>query len=82
MIREHRRRLYWLNPLLSGPNYQPICQGMSVALPHLDYFLPFYNLKTLEDFCRRLEDADDMARWSGERICAKTCEAFEAGKEL
>lgn len=82
LISKHCKRLYWLNPLLSSTAYQPICQGMSEALPHLDYFLPFYNLKTLEDFCRRLEGADDLARWDGAKIWADACAADEAGKGL
>lgn len=82
LISKHCRRLYWLNPLLSSTKYQPICQGMSEALPHLDYFLPFYNLKTLEDFCRRLEGGDDLARWGGESFWADDCAAAKAGKEL
>ena len=62
--------------------YQPICQGMSQALPHLDYFLPFYNLKTLEDFCRRLEGAEDLARWGGGQIWAETLMVKETGMEF
>ncbi len=81
LISTHCRRLYWLNPLLSSTSYQPICQGMSQALPHLDYFLPFYNLKTLEDFCRRLEGADDLTRWGGAQFWADACSAGETGGE-
>lgn len=82
LISKHSRRVFWLNPLLSSTSYQPICQGMSEALPHLDYFLPFYNLKTLEDFCRRLEGAEDLARWGGGQIWAEACAAGQAGKEV
>jgi len=38
-----KRKVYkiiWLNPLSGTKDYQPICQGMSAALPHVDYFLP------------------------------------------
>jgi uncharacterized protein with von Willebrand factor type A (vWA) domain len=82
LISKHSRKVYWLNPLLSSTSYQPICQGMSQALPHLDYFMPFYNLRTLEDFCHRLEGAEDIARWGGGRIWAEARGAGEAGKEL
>lgn len=44
-------RVIWLNPLLASPGYEPICQGMRVALPHVDVFAPAHNLESL----RRLE---------------------------
>lgn len=44
-------RVIWLNPLLASPGYEPICQGMRVALPHVDVFAPAHNLDSL----RRLE---------------------------
>jgi len=40
-------RVIWLNPLMGTRNYQPICQGMSTALPYVDHFLPMGNLKDL-----------------------------------
>lgn len=53
MAELHRRaaRVLWLNPLLASPGYEPICQGMRVALPHVDVFAPAHNLDSL----RRLE---------------------------
>ena len=33
-------KIIWLNPLSGARDYQPICQGMSAALPYVDYFLP------------------------------------------
>ncbi len=49
----HRRaaKVIWLNPLLASPGYEPICQGMRVALPYVDVFAPAHNLESL----RRLE---------------------------
>ena len=44
-------RVIWLNPLLGGAGYEPLCQGMRVALPHVDVFAPAHNLESL----RRLE---------------------------
>ncbi len=67
-IKGHCRGLFWLNPLMSSPRYQPICQGMSRILPFLDYFLPFYNLETLDRFCRCLEGLEDLHRWQGREI--------------
>ncbi len=44
-------RVIWLNPLLGGVGYEPLCQGMRAALPHVDVFAPAHNLDSL----RRLE---------------------------
>ncbi len=33
-------KIIWLNPLMGSADYQPICQGMRTALPHVDSFLP------------------------------------------
>ena len=46
-LRQRAYRLIWLNPLLGSPAYQPLCQGIRVALPYLDYFLPAHNLESL-----------------------------------
>jgi hypothetical protein len=50
-IRRRAARVIWLNPLLASPGYEPICQGMRIALPYLDVFAPAHNLESL----RRLE---------------------------
>jgi uncharacterized protein with von Willebrand factor type A (vWA) domain len=50
-LRRRSARLIWLNPLLGGPGYEPLCQGMRAALPHVDVFAPAHNLESL----RRLE---------------------------
>jgi uncharacterized protein with von Willebrand factor type A (vWA) domain len=44
-------RVIWLNPLLGSAGYEPICQGMRVALPYVDVFASAHNLESL----RRLE---------------------------
>jgi uncharacterized protein with von Willebrand factor type A (vWA) domain len=44
-------RIIWLNPLLGGAGYEPICQGMRAALPYVDVFASAHNLESL----RRLE---------------------------
>jgi len=52
-----RRRVYkllWLNPLLGSSDYQPICRGMQIALPYLDYFLSAHNLDSLALMARTL----------------------------
>ncbi|MGQ0551414.1 MAG: vWA domain-containing protein [Armatimonadota bacterium] len=50
-LRRRSARVIWLNPLLASPGYEPICQGMRVALPYVDVFAPAHNLESL----RRLE---------------------------
>jgi uncharacterized protein with von Willebrand factor type A (vWA) domain len=44
----------WLNPLAGDPDYQPICQGMKVALPYVDFLLPANNLENLKQVGRVL----------------------------
>jgi len=52
----HRRagRVVWLNPLLGSPGYEPICQGMRVALPYVDVFATAHNLESLRQLERHL----------------------------
>lgn len=50
-IQRRAARVIWLNPLLASPGYEPICQGMRIALPYVDIFAPAHNLESL----RRLE---------------------------
>jgi len=38
----------WINPLAGEPEYRPVCKGMQVALPYVDYFLPANNLQNLK----------------------------------
>jgi hypothetical protein len=44
------RKIIWLNPNLKYDRYEPLCLGMSTAMPYVDHFLPCHNLKTLEQF--------------------------------
>ena len=44
------RKIIWLNPNLKYDRYEPLCLGMSTALPYVDHFLPCHNIKTLEQF--------------------------------
>ena len=55
LIRSRAREIFWLNPLLGSPQYEPLCRGMRCALPHVDHFLPFYNLESLTRICNDLE---------------------------
>ncbi len=44
----------WLNPLAGDPDYEPMCRGMKVALPYVDYFLPADSLQSLKRVGRLL----------------------------
>ena len=44
----------WLNPLAGDPKYEPMCRGMKVALPYVDYFLPADSLNSLRRVGRLL----------------------------
>jgi uncharacterized protein with von Willebrand factor type A (vWA) domain len=48
-------KVIWLNPLLGTKDYQPICRGMSAALPYVDYFLPLGKPKDLQFLGKALE---------------------------
>ncbi|NIM95344.1 MAG: VWA domain-containing protein [Anaerolineales bacterium] len=56
IARLHRsvHRLIWLNPLLGSKEYEPLVRGMKVSLPHIDDFLPFHNLLSLESLALKL----------------------------
>lgn len=47
-LKKQVKKIVWINPLLGSPSYQPICKGMSVALPYLDHFLPCHNFMSLK----------------------------------
>ena len=48
-------KIIWLNPLMGTRDYEPICRGMSAALPYVDYFLPMANLKDLSSISQTLK---------------------------
>jgi uncharacterized protein with von Willebrand factor type A (vWA) domain/MoxR-like ATPase len=56
-LRRRAHRIIWLNPLLGGKDYQPLCRGIRAALPHLDHFLPAHNLASLADVAEVLRAA-------------------------
>jgi hypothetical protein len=47
-LKRRARRIIWMNPLLSAPDYEPLCLGMRTALPYVDHFLPVHNLSALK----------------------------------
>lgn len=46
----------WLNPLAKQPDYAPLCQGMMIALPYVDHFLPADSLESLRRVGRLLSN--------------------------
>ncbi len=48
-------KVLWLNPLLGTKGYEPICMGMSAALPYVDYFLGAKDLHDLQYIGKTLE---------------------------
>ena len=47
-------QVIWLNPLAGEASYQPVCQGMRIALPYVDHFLPANSLESLKRVGRLL----------------------------
>jgi uncharacterized protein with von Willebrand factor type A (vWA) domain len=47
-------RLIWLNPLLGAPSFEATAQGLQVALPFVDDFLPVHNLVSLQALAAKL----------------------------
>ena len=56
-LKRKAHKIIWLNPLLGTKDYQPICQGMSTALPYVDYFLPMGALQDLHLLSRTLDES-------------------------
>ncbi len=54
LLKRKAYKIIWLNPLIGTRDYQPICQGMKVALPFVDYFLPLANPHDLNFLSRTL----------------------------
>jgi uncharacterized protein with von Willebrand factor type A (vWA) domain len=48
-LSQRAARVIWLNPLKASPGYQPLCKGMSTALPYIDIFASAHNLASLMD---------------------------------
>jgi uncharacterized protein len=48
-------RVIWVNPLKSGPAYEPATRGMRAALPHVDLLVSGHNLASFVDLAAVLE---------------------------
>jgi uncharacterized protein with von Willebrand factor type A (vWA) domain len=56
-MRRRARRMVWLNPLLSRPDFMPEGRGMQAALPHLDLLAPGADLAGIERVLPRIIEA-------------------------
>jgi uncharacterized protein len=48
-------RIIWVNPLKTGPGYEPATRGMRAALPYLDLLVSGHNLASLAGLAEVLE---------------------------
>ncbi len=48
-LKRQVKKMIWLNPLKGSRDYQPLCKGMTTALPYLDHFLPCHNFSSLKN---------------------------------
>lgn len=55
-LQKSSRKIIWLNPLLRHQGYEPLASGAKAILPHVDQILPIYNVKSLENLSRYIED--------------------------
>jgi len=51
-------RVFWVNPLKTGPTYEPATRGMRAALPHIDLLVSGHNLASLTSLGDVLEALD------------------------
>jgi uncharacterized protein len=51
-------RVFWVNPLKTGPAYEPATRGMRAALPHIDLLVSGHNLASLTGLGAVLEALD------------------------
>jgi hypothetical protein len=57
-LKRRARRVIWMNPLLASPEYRPLCQGMRIALPYVDHFLPASTLRGLKSMAEVLAEIE------------------------
>jgi uncharacterized protein len=48
-LKEHSKKIIWLNPLAGFASYRPDTAGMKAALPFIDAFLPAHNAASLRN---------------------------------
>jgi uncharacterized protein with von Willebrand factor type A (vWA) domain len=49
-IQRRVKKLIWLNPHASKPNFEPLVAGMQAALPYIDIFQGVHDLETLKSW--------------------------------
>jgi uncharacterized protein with von Willebrand factor type A (vWA) domain len=54
LLQRKANKVIWLNPLAGAKDYQPVCRGMSTALPYIDSFLPMSKPEDLKILGRTL----------------------------
>ena len=54
ILKQHVKKLIWLNPLLGLDEYEPVTRSMSAALPYIDVFAPAHNLQSLLELERHV----------------------------
>jgi uncharacterized protein len=54
-LRRAARRVFWLNPLMDLPGYEPRTAGLVAATPHVDALLPADSLQRLQQALARVE---------------------------
>ncbi len=54
IIHKKSRRVIWLNPLASNPEYTPETEGMKTCLPYIDIFSSAHNAESLRKVIRFL----------------------------
>ena len=53
-LRRSTAKLFWLNPLMGSPEYEPLVGGIQTVSPYVDQFLPIHNLDSLETLAKQL----------------------------
>ena len=53
-IKRRSRAIFWLNPLLHLPGYEPTARGMAVGLRYADVFAPAHDVASLWQLVERL----------------------------
>lgn len=61
-------RLFWLNPLMGAPEFEPLVGGIRTVAPYVDHFLPIHNLQSLETLALQLGKLEVNPRLSQQKF--------------
>jgi uncharacterized protein with von Willebrand factor type A (vWA) domain len=53
-LKRSATKLFWLNPLMGAPGFEPLVGGIQTVTPYIDKFLPVHNLESLECLAAQL----------------------------